>query len=143
MPPMSLGRSLPASVNSATTISHDARIALPPTHGANLNTAEMVALVSGASACTWTKYQPTAGRLDHGPVHTPTTTTSTANGIHASNTSLPVSPCSAAVLSASAAVVTGTPPYPRMRVGRQTFSSNSKAQKQTMEPVTSGKYGPK
>src|SRR5271165_6300354 len=93
---MSLGFSLPARVNSATTISHDARIALPPTHGANLNAAVMVAFVSGASACTWTKYQPTAGRLDHGPVHAATTTTSTAKGIHASSTSPPVNPCSLA-----------------------------------------------
>src|ERR1019366_2072562 len=86
-PPMSLGFRLPASVSSATTTSHDARIALPPTHGANLNAAVMVALVSGASACTWTKYQPTAGRLDHGPVHAATTRTNTANGIQASSTS--------------------------------------------------------
>src|SRR5271157_5653723 len=92
--PMSLGFSLPARPSSAAMISHDARIALPPTHGANLNAAEMVALVSGASACTWAEYQPTAGRPDHGPVHAATTTTSTANGIQASATSPPVSPCS-------------------------------------------------
>ena len=140
---MSLGFSLPATPSKTQMISQDARIALPPTHGANLNAAEMVALVSGAVACTWTKYQPTAGRLDHGPVHAATTTTSTANGIQASSTSPVVRPCSRSASRASSAALTGMPPWPRMRAGRQTFSSSSNAQKQTMEPVTSGRYGPK
>src|SRR3974390_3584731 len=79
--------SLPASPSNAAMISHDARMALPPTHGANLNAAAMVALVSGASAVTCAEYQPTAGKLDHGPVQLATTTMSTMKGIQASSTS--------------------------------------------------------
>ena len=115
-------------------------MALPPTQGANLNAAAMVALVSGAVAATEAEYQPTAGRLDHGPVHAATTTTSTANGIQASSTS-PVGQAvrRGRVRSPARCAVIGTPPWPRMRAGRQTFSSSSSAQKQTMEPVMSGR----
>src|SRR5271169_54135 len=123
-------------------MSHDVRIALPPTHGANLNAAEIVALVSGAIACTPAEYQPTAGRLDHGPVHAITTTTSTAKGIQASSTSLAVSPCSLAAPACSAAVIS-RPPWARMRAGCQNFRSSSNEQKQTIDPVMSGRYGPK
>src|ERR1700722_10662861 len=139
---MSLSLSLPAAISSATTISHDARIALPPTHGANLNAAVMVAFVSGASACTCTKTQPPAGRLDPGPVHKATTTTSTAKGIQANATSLPVSPCSAACAATTDASI-GFHPRPRAGAAPHDFSNSSNAQKHTMEPVTSGKYGPK
>src|SRR5215472_19220639 len=86
--PISAALSLPASIKSTVTTSHDAKMALPPIQGANLNAAEMVAFVSGAVAWTWTKYQPTAGRLDHGPVHRPTTTIRTTNGIQANSNSL-------------------------------------------------------
>src|ERR1700691_4254937 len=92
--PTSLDFNRPANPSSIAMISHDARIALPPTQGANLNAAVIVVFFAGASACTWAENQPTAGRLDHGPVQAATTTTSTANGIQDSSTSPVVSPWS-------------------------------------------------
>src|SRR5690242_8363908 len=84
--------SLPASASSAATMSHDARIAVPPTKGVKLNAAVMVALVSGTVAATLARNQLTLGSGDHGPVQAATTTTRTANGIHAWSTSLVLSP---------------------------------------------------
>jgi hypothetical protein len=104
-----------------------------------LNAAVIVDFVSGASACTWAENQPTAGKLDHGPVQAATTTTSTANGIQDSTTSPVVSPWSLVSAASSCAALTGVPPWPRIRAGRQTFSSSSSAQKQTMDPVISGR----
>src|SRR5215813_11024215 len=84
--------SLPiAASNTATTI-QDARIALPPIYGANLNTAVTSAfagLQSAAAAEQATAFalnQLTLGNGDHGPVQAATTIRSTAKGIQAWNT---------------------------------------------------------
>ncbi len=62
----------------------EARIALPPTKGANLNTAATVlpgTAEESDATCHWTVQVP--GSDDQGPVHSTTTTTSTAKGIQA------------------------------------------------------------
>ena len=140
---MSSSFSLPASASSTATISHDARIALPPTQGANLNAAVMVALVSGASACTWTRYQPTAGRLDHGPVHSRDHHDQHGERHPGQRTSPAGQPMFAGLRRDLRCVDRLAAMAQDAASGRQTFSSSSSAQKQTMEPVTSGRYGPK
>src|SRR5580693_300593 len=78
--------------NSATMI-HDARIAEPPTNGLKSNAAVMVAFsVSEDLAATARCSQLTAGRGDHGPVHSTTTTTRTMIGNQPWNTSPAVMP---------------------------------------------------
>src|SRR5208282_216298 len=93
----------------AATMIHEARIAEPPTQGAKLNAAVMLVLISGAVAVTFARYQLTLGSGDQGPVHSVTTTSSTANGIHAWST-LPVLSPDPASWRGSAAASIGLPP---------------------------------
>src|SRR5580700_263606 len=91
--PICPARSRPIATSSSTTMTQDARIALPPTYGAKLKTAltlpfgigQLLASAEQATACALN--QLTLGSGDHGPVQAVTTTNSTANGIHACSTS--------------------------------------------------------
>jgi hypothetical protein len=88
----------------------EAKIAVPPTNGAKLNTAGTVApAVIDDPATTLAENKLTLGNGDHGPVQSTTTTINTKNGIHARRMSRVVSPCAfSSPCTASAA--TGTPP---------------------------------
>src|SRR5579883_1990920 len=93
--------------NRITVMIQDARIAVPPTNGVQLNTAAILAPgVMAESAATAACSRMILGRLDHGPVHATTTTTSTAIGNQAMPTSAAERPCASACVSP----VTGTPP---------------------------------
>src|SRR4029079_6088008 len=135
--------SLPIAISSTATMIHEARIALPPIHGAKLNCAVILASApsAGALATTLVRNQLTFGSGDHGPVQAATTTSSTTNGIHACNTSPDFRPWPLSA-EASCAASTGTPPYASTVFGCQNFNSSSSPAKQTIAPVTSGRYGP-
>src|SRR5690348_782577 len=84
---------LPFTRSSTATMTHDARIAEPPTNGVQLNTAPMVApwvIDEAADTAAWNR--TTFGRLDHGPVHNVTTTIKTRIGSQAWKISLPDRP---------------------------------------------------
>src|SRR6185437_288976 len=98
---------LPFTRSSTATMIHDAKIAEPPTNGVQLNTAPMVApwvIEDAAETAAWNR--TIFGRLDHGPVQSVTTTTSTRIGSHAWKMSLPDRPCA----GAEATPVIGLPP---------------------------------
>src|SRR5579863_1659784 len=112
--PICAAFSLPIASSSSSTMIQAARIAVPPTQGAKLNTALTLPLGTGqsltseeqASACVLN--QLTFGSGDHGPVQAATTTRSTTNGIHACSTSWLLSPWPR--FSFDDAATTGTPP---------------------------------
>src|SRR5579871_597364 len=142
--------SLPIIARSSATRIHATRIALPPTNGANLNTAvtsglaavqvpAAAAAAEHAIALLWNHV--ILGSGDQGPVQAATTPSNTANGIHACATCPCVSPCPR--VWCACARSTGTPPYPRTVLGCQTLSRARSATKHTIAPVTSGRYGPR
>ena len=86
---------------------HEARIALPPIHGAKLNCAVIVASAPSAGAFAMisavthfafstrdplSRHSSASAAIDHGPVQAATTISSTTNGIHACNTSAVLRP---------------------------------------------------
>src|SRR5579863_5243329 len=79
----------PLTRNSSAMMIQDARIAEPPTNGAQLKIAAMVApWTTDDAAVTW-RWRPTiAGSFDQGPVQATTTITSTAIGSQAWTISL-------------------------------------------------------
>ena len=86
---------------------HDARIAVPPTNGVQLNAALIFAPgVIAESAATDICSMTIDGKLDHGPVQATTTATNTAIGNQAIPTSPADSPCASACVSPAA----GAPP---------------------------------
>src|SRR5215469_15546874 len=138
--------SLPMAMSSSATMIHEARMALPPMYGAKLNTAVTLPFSGQLAAseehpATCALNQLTFGSGDHGPVQRATTTSSTANGSQACTTSVGVSPCPRVCLAVVGS--TATPPYPSTVFGCHTFNSSNSAMKQTIEPVMSGRYGPR
>src|SRR5579875_336129 len=98
---------LPFTRSSSATMTHDARMAVPPTNGVQLNTAPMVAPGVIDEAAETAKCSRTIpGSFDHGPVHSVTTTISTRIGSHAWKISPPDRPW----LGAEEAPLIGLPP---------------------------------
>src|ERR1051326_1693453 len=78
----------PLMRSSSATMTHDAKMAEPPTNGVQLKSAVIVA--PGAiedAAVTWARKIENEGSVDHGPVQATTTTTRTPIGIQARATS--------------------------------------------------------
>src|SRR5579863_8706129 len=90
--PTSLPLNLPMDMSHPATMIHAVRIAVPAIHGAKLNWAVIVVLISGALAVTLVRNQLTFGRVDQGPVQAATTTSRIPNGIQACSPSAEVRP---------------------------------------------------
>src|SRR5579863_529604 len=100
----------PVTRSNSATIIHDAKMALPPMKGANVNVAlTTLPGVSDECAATEDLNNEMCGRLDHGPVHRTTTTIRTMNGSQARNTSAADSSRPVRAAAATSAE-TGTPP---------------------------------
>src|SRR5919202_2532362 len=82
-----------------------------------------------------------SGSGDHGPVQAITTTINTMIGIKAEISSRGENPSPEASPNVSYSM--GSPPNPNIVRGFQNLSSTSRAAKQTTEPTTSGRYGPR
>jgi hypothetical protein len=102
-------RSFPTAARRAATMIHDAAMAEPPTKGAKLNAAVMVALVSGALATTFVETSVIFGSGDHGPVQSVTTMISTTKGAQAMRSSSRARASAWGAL-ASASALKGMPP---------------------------------